>query len=262
MAGGFFDRYRFSLARVVHRFDVPRHGCLHVGANFGQEADVYDELGFRHVVWVEGFMPYFQQLQGVIRGRANHRAVNLMVSDVAGETVTFRVASNTGSSTALSPTDTWQSTFRDLSLGESHTVVCDRLDNKLHADLDGEVRSSLQFLVLDVEGSELKALRSMGRLLDTVQYAFIEVSLRRLFRGGPLFRDIDRFMLQHSFERVYIRTSAASGDALYRRVPRVSGARRFSMGLSALAYQAASTARLTDFVVRVKNAVKWLVRRG
>jgi FkbM family methyltransferase len=258
MVARFLDRYRFSLAALVRRFDVPREGCLHVGANFAQEADIYDELGFQRIVWVEGFMPYYERLMQVIRGRSNHSAVNLMVSDVAGETVTFRVASNTGSSTALPPTGTWENTFKGISLGETHTVVCDRLDRRLAGELSPEALARLRFLVLDVEGSELKALRSMGALLEPIQFAFIEVSLRRLFRDGPLFRDIDRFMLQHSFERVYVKTSAASGDALYRRVAHVALFRRVAMYLSALAYQLLATLRLTDLAVRFKDVVKTL----
>ena len=254
----FLDGFRFSLTRLLEAYKVPRSGCLHVGANFGQEAEVYDHLGFRKVVWVEGYAPYRARLLEAVGSRSNHTVVGLMVSDVEGEQMEFSVASNTGSSTVFEPTDAWRSTFKNLEMVDKETVVCGRLDRVLLAELDEATLNSLAFLVLDVEGSELKALRSMGRLIENVCFAFIEVSLREIFRNGPLLVDIDRFMLSHSFERIYIKTGAASGDALYRRVSSVGAVRKVWMFLSAYCLQLFATLRLTNAFVWFKQWVKQL----
>ena len=53
------DAYRrrtaFDLATLSRRFGIAVAGVLHVGANMGQEAEVYAQLGARRVIWIEGF---------------------------------------------------------------------------------------------------------------------------------------------------------------------------------------------------------------
>jgi FkbM family methyltransferase len=253
--------FSFSLKALILRYDVPRGGCLHVGANFGQEADIYDELGFGHVVWVEGYEPYCAELSRKVANRSNHHIVNTMVSDVEGEEVEFSIASNTGSSSSLSPSESWARTFSAVSMVGSVSQRCSRLDNALQG-LDPAVVRALTFLVCDVEGAELKALRSLGALLDNFRYAFVEVSVRQNFVGGPLLSDIDGFMLDRGFARIYSKIAIASGDALYVHVSKVGAARRAYMRASACFLEAAATLRITDVVGKLKQLVKWTIGRG
>jgi FkbM family methyltransferase len=258
MLRSFLNRFRFSVPVLVQRFEVPTDGVLHVGANFGQEADEYDHLGFGTVVWVEGYAPYFKRLSKTIKGRPNHLAVELMVSDVEGEKVRFSIASNTGSSTALKVASAWHQTFRGLTLSDGGEVLCGRLDQALDAVLPPERRTTIRFMVLDIEGSELKALRSMGAYLERLEFALIEISVRRNFEGGPLLRDIDAFMAARGFRRIYIKVSASSGDALYRKVAALSELSRTMMRVTAEGWQFAAALRLTDLSMGIRRVVKKL----
>ena len=47
-------------------------------------------------------------------------------------------------------------------------------------------------MVLDVEGSELKVLTSLGYFIKNIKFALVEVSLRKNYFGGPLLTDIDK----------------------------------------------------------------------
>lgn len=259
MLSSFLDSFRFSVGRLMRRYHIPTDGVLHVGANFGQEADEYDRLGIGTVVWVEGYAPYFERLSKAIEGRGNHLAILLMVSDIEGEKVNFSIASNTGSSTALKATEAWHQTFSDLTLTDGGEVSCGRLDTALNGVLPAERRSAIKFMVLDIEGSELKALKSLGAYLGRLEYALIEISVRQNYEGGPMLRDIDAFMAAAGFRRVYIKLSASSGDALYSRVTALSKLSRATMRLTATGWQIAAALRLTDLSMELRRIVKKLV---
>jgi hypothetical protein len=184
-----------------------------------------------------------------------------MVSDVEGETVHFSVASNTGSSTALKTTSAWQETFSEITLSDGGAIKCGRLDNALDAKVPMEERDALRFMVLDIEGSELKALRSLGNYFDRLDFALIEISVRQNYEDGPLLVDIDDCMAMAGFERVYMKLSASSGDALYKRVGPLSALARQRMRLSASIWQTAATLRLTDLAMTTRKCVKRIVDR-
>src|ERR1700679_1971420 len=80
-----FDAYRrhtaFDLATLAYRFHFAVTGILHVGANMGQEAEIYRQLGARRVVWIEGFEDYFQKLKAKIAIYPEQEAHCVLVSD-------------------------------------------------------------------------------------------------------------------------------------------------------------------------------------
>ena len=58
---------------------------------------------------------------------------------------------------------------------------------------------SADFLKLDTQGSELDILRGGVQLLATVRALEIEVELNPIYRGQPLFGDVDRFLRERGF---------------------------------------------------------------
>lgn len=55
------------------------------------------------------------------------------------------------------------------------------------------------YLVMDVQGAELMALRGFQRGLARVQFAFLEISETELYAGGALFPEVDAFMRRAGF---------------------------------------------------------------
>lgn len=250
------EKNKFSISAIVKKHKIKTSGVLHVGANFGQEAEIYDELGFEKIFWVEGYPEFVDKLKDNVGYRKNHQIIPVMISDIDGEELVFSVASNTGSSTLLQPTEEWHKTFSEIKIVDKAKIVCRRLDDVLECQLDKNDLEKIEFLVLDVEGAELKALNSMGVFIKKINYALIEVSLRRNFENGPLLEDIDGFMLKKSFVRVYMKSGAASGDALYKRVGNISKFDLFKMRTSSMLMQLLSQLSVTDFIAVGKKKIK------
>lgn len=253
------QKFSFSFSELLTEYEIPNDGCLHVGANIGTEIETYETYRFKNIVWIEGYKPYFEELEKNIKNRRNHFAFNFMVSDIQDEIVNFKVASNTGSSTIFEPTDSWYETFSDLSFQKSEEIKCSRIDDVLKNNFDDTFLNSIKFLVMDIEGAELKALHSMGSLIDTIEFAFVEVSLRQNFRSAPLMIDIDRFFLNHSFKKVFLKFGSASGDALYKRVKKVNIFHLYYTILFSKFIQTISLLRITDRISNLKKVIKNII---
>jgi FkbM family methyltransferase len=247
-----FNTYRrrtaFDLASLSRQFGFPVGGVLHVGANMGQEAEIYAQLGAQRVIWVEGFDKYFQTLKAHVASYSGQEAHCVLVSDKDGEEVKFRVASNTGSSTAMTPGADFARNFNGVVFDKVTTLRARRLD--AYFDENSVTLDGINVLVLDVEGFELKVLRSMNSLMGAFGWAICEVSLVPNFEGGPLLKDIDDFFLANGYRRRALKCGITSGDGLYERNA-ASTTDRLSMSLS----RAWATFAATSGIYRLKRAV-------
>lgn len=86
-------------------------------------------------------------------------------------------------------------------------IPCTRLDtycseNDIH---------QVDLIWMDLQGAELKALQSLGELLDTVKVIHTELEMNPMYHGQCLFQDVYQFLLQKDFSLVCGNTSATFG---------------------------------------------------
>lgn len=87
------DRYR-------HRFLRAARGVVHVGANTGQERELYAHFQL-DVLWIEPLSDVFTALERNIRAFPRQRALRARVTDRDDGEYAFRVANNRGQSSLL-----------------------------------------------------------------------------------------------------------------------------------------------------------------
>jgi FkbM family methyltransferase len=167
------------------------------------------------VVWVEGHPDYFAALSDHVSRFKGQEAHRLLVSDRDGERVVLRVASNTGSSTILEPSKSFSGHFPDIRFVGQLELTTERLDTYFGRHQNAVLGCDM--LVLDVEGAELKALISLGALLNQFDAILCEVSVVRNFEGGPLLTEIDTFLAARGLVRRALWMGYSSGDAVYVR---------------------------------------------
>jgi FkbM family methyltransferase len=63
---------------------------------------------------------------------------------------------------------------------------------------EGRIQAPV-LLKIDVQGAELDVLSGGEKMLNSTEYALIEVSLFEFFRGGPQFYDVIEFMMGRGF---------------------------------------------------------------
>src|SRR6185369_14922725 len=69
--------------QLFPRYNIKPEGVLHVGANIGEEAPVYDELGIKNVVWVEANPDIFEKLKSNV-AKYGHQCFNFAAAEKDG----------------------------------------------------------------------------------------------------------------------------------------------------------------------------------
>ena len=198
------------LHNLVNKYNVNFKGILHVGAHECEEIKDYDSyLPRNKVLWVEA-------LPGKVDFcKKKHPDVlieNAVVSDVI-ETVRFNVSNNGQSSSMLD--FGLHSTFHP----QVHYVTCFETETKLLKDVICNYDISYNFLNLDIQGAELKALKGMEEYLNSVDYIYSEVNSDYVYKNCALVKEIDEYLLKFGLHRVETKWygDCKWGDAFYIR---------------------------------------------
>jgi FkbM family methyltransferase len=193
-------------------FGVSPSGVLHVGAHLAEEFDSYHALDFGRVIWVEAQEALAKLIETKVAGSGDLVLVGAVWS-ASGEQKKFNLASNSQSS-SLYEFGTHSQNYPGVVFQGTALATTTRLDELLPDD------SRFDFVNLDIQGAELEALLGLGSLLSQVRWIYTEVNREEVYEGCPLVEDMDLFLEDAGFSRVYtIWTSAGWGDALYVRSP-------------------------------------------
>ncbi len=72
------------------------------------------------------------------------------------------------------------------------------------------------FINLDIQGAELKALKGADKILPYIKAIYTEVSTKELYKNCVLLPELDEFLEKNGFKRIIINmTHNYWGDALY-----------------------------------------------
>lgn len=195
------------------KYGIAPKGVLHVGANVGEERDVYLELGIKKQVWIEANPEIFSRLAVNLSGNPDAMAFNYCIGDEQGKEVVFHISSNGSQSSSVLELGTHATVHPDVTFVKDLTMTMHRLDKLFgtHGLLPCD------FLNIDLQGAELMALKGMGNQLHDFKWAYIEVNQNYLYRDCALVGDIDDYLKSFGFRRVETKWAGNTGwgDALY-----------------------------------------------
>lgn len=200
--------------KLFPKWRIKPKGVLHIGANVGEEAPVYHELGIENVIWIEANDAIFHKLQENIRKYPGQVAIKACVGDEERE-VTFHVSNNGSQSSSVLELGTHKIAHPEVHYVDHVTMNMHRVDSFL----DDQILKDYDFLNLDLQGAELMALRGMGDLLKNFKWAYLEVNKAELYKGCALIEDLDTYLLGYGFKRVETMwcSDTGWGDACYVR---------------------------------------------
>ena len=87
-------------------------------------------------------------------------------------------------------------------------VPCTRLDT--FCEKNGI--DKIDIIWMDLQGAELKALQSLGSLLDTVQIIHTELEMNPMYEGQCLFSDVNEYLTNNGFDLEYGDTNVQFGS--------------------------------------------------
>ena len=198
--------------------------------------------GIAPLLHVVGFEPDTDECRwltaaGAQWGYAAHTCVPCGLGRVDGEQA-LDVCRSEGTSSCYRPNRVWLERFPDAVRYEvvgTKTIPVRSLDS-LRSDPAHQLPTSIDFLKVDTQGSELDVLMGAQRTLSQAVGVEVEVEFAQLYESQPLFRDVDAYLASCGFslfklrrygwvrknQQAQPRHSAGQlifGDALYLRDP-------------------------------------------
>lgn len=197
--------------QLFPQYGLKFNGVLHVGANVGEEAPIYQQLGIKHQVWIEAHPAIFKTLVKNISKYENAQAFNFAAGE-ENKDVTFHVANNNSQSSSILEFGTHSIQHPDVKFIDAITVPMKRID---YFFFDKPILAELDLLNLDIQGYELHALRGMGGLVRQFKAIYTEVNKGQVYKGNAEIESMDLFMTVNGFRRVETHWIGNWGDALY-----------------------------------------------
>ena len=188
-------------AQAEHSYLRKVRGVIHVGANEGQERDLYAAFGL-NVIWIEPIREVFQVLRDNISELQTQRALNYLVTDEDGKEYEFHIANNGGSSSSILDLSKHKEMWPGITYTSTVTlrgVTLTRICEIEHLDI-----SQFDALVLDTQGSEYKILMGATKLLANFKFIKVEVPDFDSYKGCCQIGRLSEFMLSQGF-REHIR---------------------------------------------------------
>lgn len=183
----------------INEFLKQAKGVIHVGASYGQERDVYADLGLP-VVWIEAHPDVYAGLKSNLVGRyAEQRALNYLVTDKDDEEYNFGVSNNSGFSSSIFPLKEHKEVWPDIEYADYRSLKSKTL--KSIVEIEGIDLSQFDALILDTQGAELKVLEGAEDILKHFRFIRSEASDVELYEGGCLDHQLDSFLKVHGFQR-------------------------------------------------------------
>ena len=143
--------------RLIEKYNIKPTGVLHIGANSGAECKEYYNNGVEQTIWVEPIKEVFEK------------------------EVEFNISDNNGESSSMYEFGEHKEMHSNVHFTKKITLKTIRIDSLLK-DL-----TNYEFINLDVQGAELNCLKSMGTLLNQINYVYCEVNKTEVYKEIPLF---------------------------------------------------------------------------
>ena len=184
-----------SLARFLNK----NKGVIHIGANTGQEAEVYRDIGIS-VIWVEAIPKLAEACENSLKGNfKNQRVINYLVLDKDDELHDFNIASNNGLSSSILQLQDHKLTHPKIFYTHQVQLKSKTLDSIIKKE--GIDSSYYATLVMDTQGSELSILQGAAGYLRTCESIILETPNFEAYKNCPTVKDFDEFLSIRGFKK-------------------------------------------------------------
>ncbi len=193
--------------------DAKPKGVIHAGAHLAEESPIYRKHGV-NVYWIEANPSIYDKMKTLIP--CTDDSINVAVADVEG-VMEFNLMDNGQSSSLLHP-NTHLIRYPNIKPSGIIHVEGRKLDSLVDWGLLDI--SKYDFLYMDLQGAEFRALRGFSKHIGSINYIMSEVNYEEVYSGCTLIDEFDKYLLELGFVKQWatIHESVGWGDAYYKRV--------------------------------------------
>ena len=202
-----------TIQELKQRFNIQVSGILHVGAHKCEELDAYLQLGIpnNNIYWIEALQELVDEMT---KKNTNIKIYQAVISDKDNEVITFNITDNRQSSSILE-FGSHATSHPQVKVIDKRLLLTSRLDSVIEKEnID---MSIVNFMNLDIQGVELRALKSMEKYLTNIKYIYTEVNTEQVYKGCDQMSDLTAYLNQFGFKLVDARIykQFGWGDAFY-----------------------------------------------
>ena len=188
-------------------------GILHIGAHNCEERNDYNNEGIddANIFWVEGM----KHKVDLMKEQGVPHIYHALVAETEHDTEFY--ITNNGQSSSILPLDTHAIQYPMIKVIETQTARTTTLKALIEKEQIPMKRCN--FWNLDIQGTELYALKGAAEYLNYADYLYLEVNMEHLYKDCPLFPEVDGFLQEQGFIRMAMSVVRQGwGDAFYIRV--------------------------------------------
>jgi hypothetical protein len=194
---------------------VKPSGVIHVGANTCQELPLYLANGIENRLWIEA--------DRNIPHPSGERVINIAIGDMLiGNDMMYKANNNGESSSLLRPLKHIE-LYQEIDFSQTFVYTDVITMEKLIQDIDIESVSTLtdrtcfNYLVLDIQGMELRALQGLGKFDNHFDVIITEAYTEELYRGCGKLHEIEAFLSNYKLVEFAEEIGKGWGDAAFIR---------------------------------------------
>jgi FkbM family methyltransferase len=200
---------------LVKKHNLKVTGILHVGAHECEELKDYISQGVsqENTYWIEAMDDKVEYNKKIYKDLNIYNATIDLEDD---KEVVFNITNNGQSSSILE--------FGTHEKHHSHVVVVKNVVKKT-SRLDTIIEKhkipiqTINFMNLDIQGVELRALKSMEKYLQHIKYIYTEVNVEDVYKGCDKMPELDEYLKKFGFSRVNTKVLHVGwGDAFYMKL--------------------------------------------
>ncbi len=196
-------------------------GVIHVGANTGQEIQLYAEHNL-NVIWIEPIDDVFETLKSNLKNFPRQIAVRGLVTDINNKEYEFNIASNNGASSSILDFNLHKDIWPEVTYEKTIKIFSKTLPTLLqdhNIDL-----SNYDMLVMDTQGSELLVLKGALPILSNFKFIKTEAPDFESYKGCCQLKDLESFFSVNGYQECFrnkFATHPNGGsyyDIIYKRI--------------------------------------------
>jgi FkbM family methyltransferase len=187
---------------------VKPRGVIHVGANTCQELPLYLSHGIENRIWIEPFVE--------LEFPNGETIIHVAIGDKNDEVSIVYQASNNNESTSLLKPIKHIELYNNISfnINKNLTKIV-TLEKIIKNNLGGG--QNFNYLVLDIQGMELKALKGLGQYANHFDVIITEAYIDELYEDCGKLTEIQKLLADYEMVEFIAEPYKGWGDAAFIR---------------------------------------------
>lgn len=210
-----------SIKKIIDEYNLNIKGIVHIGGCKGEELFSYYKSKIKNIILVEANPDLIKGLNFKKFIYNNFLRMNISIENFAAfnqndQIMNLNITNNLQSSSVLNLLK--HSELYPNIIVKKKTKIITKTINKIFEE-NYDIKN-FNFLNLDIQGAELKAMEGCSEILSSIDAVYTEINFEELYEGCPHVNEIDLFLNEFKFKRVLTKTPdhPSWGDALYLKL--------------------------------------------